>query len=75
MRLLKLPLAIGLLLTSTFAASALSIHPTPAGTSENTITLIANGCGGGWYRGPNGACHRFGRGPFPGGYNGPYRRD
>jgi hypothetical protein len=33
----------------------------------------ANGCGPAQYRGPGGACHRFGYGPYPGGYNGPYR--
>jgi len=31
-----------------------------------------NGCGYGWHRGPNGACHPLGRGLFPGGYHGPY---
>jgi hypothetical protein len=30
-----------------------------------------NGCG--WYRGPGGACHPLGRGPYSGGYYGPYR--
>jgi hypothetical protein len=33
----------------------------------------ANGCGPDGYRGPGGACHRFGSGPYPGGYYGPYR--
>ena len=37
------------------------------------VILVADGCGPGWYRGPGGACHRFGRGPYPGGYWGPYR--
>lgn len=32
-----------------------------------------NGCGPGRYRGPGGACHQFGYGPYPGGYAGPYR--
>lgn len=36
------------------------------------IIPIANGCGWGWYRGPGGACHMFGRGPYPGGYYGAY---
>ena len=31
-----------------------------------------NGCGPGRYRGPYGSCHRFGTGPYPGGYYGPY---
>jgi hypothetical protein len=33
----------------------------------------ADGCQPGWYRGPGGACHRFGNGPYPGGHFGPYR--
>jgi hypothetical protein len=32
------------------------------------IVPVADGCGPGWYRGPGGACHRFGYGPYPGGY-------
>lgn len=36
------------------------------------LTQIADDCGPGHYRGPGGACHPFGRGPFPGGYFGPY---
>ena len=43
-----------------------SVSPAPE------VIPIADGCGGGWYRGPMGACHPFGRGPFPGGYYGPY---
>ncbi|WP_415008577.1 GCG_CRPN prefix-to-repeats domain-containing protein [Aestuariivirga sp.] len=35
------------------------------------VQLAANGCGAGRYRGPNGACHPFGTGPYPKGYNGP----
>jgi hypothetical protein len=31
----------------------------------------ADGCGPGKYRGPGGACHRFGYGPYPAGYYGP----
>lgn len=38
---------------------------TPTGAP---IILAADGCGGGWYRGPGGACHRFGLGPYPYGY-------
>jgi hypothetical protein len=33
----------------------------------------ADGCGPNQYRGPGGACHRFGYGPYPGGYYGAYR--
>lgn len=67
MSLLKLPLAVSLLLVSTFAASAVTVRPAPSMTNGNTIVLVADGCGQGRYRGPGGACHRFGRGPYPGG--------
>ena len=33
----------------------------------------ADGCGPNGYRGPGGACHRYGFGPYPGGYFGSYR--
>jgi hypothetical protein len=33
----------------------------------------ADGCGPNKYRGPGGACHLFGNGPYPGGYYGAYR--
>ena len=31
--------------------------------SDDPVVLVADGCGPGWYRGPGGACHRFGYGP------------
>jgi hypothetical protein len=34
------------------------------------VVPAADGCGGGRYRGPGGACHWYGRGPYPGGYYG-----
>lgn len=37
------------------------------------VVQAADGCGPGKYRGPGGACHWFGRGPYPGGYYGTYR--
>jgi hypothetical protein len=37
------------------------------------IVPAAEGCGPRGYRGPGGACHRFGHGPYPGGYWGPIR--
>jgi hypothetical protein len=40
--------------------------------SKASLIFVADGCGGDGYRGPNGACHRFGTGPFRGGYSGPY---
>ena len=52
------------------AAGAFTVPPLDVGAS---LSLVAQGCGPGWYRGPGGACHRFGHGPYPGGYWGPYR--
>ena len=40
--------------------------------APSSIVPVANGCGPGRYRGPGGACHPYGRGPFPNGYYGPY---
>ena len=51
------------------AALAFQASPVPA---ANQLTLVDNGCGPGWYRGPGGACHPFGRGPYPGGYFGAF---
>jgi len=45
----------------------------PLGDDASMVVKVANGCGPGWHRGPGGACHRFGRGPYPGGYWGPYQ--
>jgi hypothetical protein len=46
----------------------------PLDEASPMVLQIADGCGGGRYRGPGGACHWYGRGPYPGGYYGPYRR-
>jgi hypothetical protein len=69
-----LTLFLGLGFAAT-ACSQLQAMPIPSlpGTSPLVIRA-ADGCGGGRYRGPGGACHWFGRGPYPGGYYGPYRR-
>ncbi len=53
------------LLIAPTTGSAFPLVPPPG---QSLFTLIANGCGPGWYRGPGGACHRFGHGPYPGGY-------
>jgi hypothetical protein len=37
---------------------------------SSMLTQVAQGCGGGRYRGPYGSCHRFGTGPYPGGFYG-----
>jgi hypothetical protein len=80
MRLFTL-LSIGVL---GFAVTALSSRPSDAASiaiapaqsiaTASNVLKIADGCGRGRYRGPGGACHWYGRGPYPGGYWGPRRR-
>ena len=66
-------------LVLTTAGLAMTAAPTQAmpflssADRSPMIMQVANGCGPGRYRGPGGACHPFGRGPYPGGYWGPYR--
>jgi hypothetical protein len=57
-------LLAGLLCTASAAKAAVPLLP--AQLSDSPIVLAADGCGPGWYRGPGGACHRFGYGPGPG---------
>lgn len=69
-----LGLAAGLICAAapaSHAASAQELSLTPATVQGGNIILAADGCGFGWYRGPGGACHPYGSGPFPGGYYGP----
>ncbi len=42
----------------------------PAAAKTAMIVQVADGCGPGRYRGPGGACHPYGRGPYPNGYYG-----
>jgi hypothetical protein len=42
----------------------------PLAEASPMVIQIANGCGPNRYRGPGGACHLYGRGPYPGGYYG-----
>lgn len=63
---------LGAVLTFAFlAATAAPVEAfpvtAPPGLSPDLVK-VANGCGQGRYRGPGGACHRFGHGPYPGGY-------
>jgi hypothetical protein len=58
------------LMTAGGADAAVTIGPVVEANPD--IATIADGCGGGRYRGPGGACHWYGRGPYPGGYHGPY---
>jgi hypothetical protein len=65
--------AIGASLAISLAGPALAEMPLASLDGQPAITLVADGCGYGWYRGPGGYCHRFGYGPYPGGYWGVYR--
>lgn len=53
-------------------SQALPIQPSVEASSA--VIQIANGCGARAYRGPNGACHSYGTGPYPGGYRGRYNK-
>ena len=57
-------LVTGLLCAASAAHAAMP--QAPIQQSNGAIMLVADGCGPGWYRGPGGACHRFGYGPGPG---------
>ncbi|TDR93045.1 GCG_CRPN prefix-to-repeats domain-containing protein [Enterovirga rhinocerotis] len=74
-RLVSLLAAVGLASLSS-AALAMPIPPSPIGASASDISplvvRVANGCGPDGYRGPYGACHSYGTGPYPGGYFGPF---
>jgi hypothetical protein len=55
------------------ANSTAQLVTTPSSAASSTgldgnVMLVADGCGFDRYRGPGGACHRFGTGPYPSGY-------
>jgi len=51
------------------AANA-GITPAPLGSTDGAIIKVAEGCGAGWWRGPNGRCHPMARGRWcPRGYH------
>ena len=52
------------------SSQAMPIQPVIEGSPA--VIQVASGCGPHGYRGPNGACHSFGTGPYPNGYFGPY---
>ena len=73
--LLALALVAGLSCATAPAAHAavpMNLAPAPVATLNSGIILAADGCGPGWYRGPGGACHAYGSGPYPNGYYGYY---
>lgn len=67
-----MPIAgLALLAGSAFSAAALPLPSAPFSPPAELVP-VANGCGPGRYRGPYGSCHKFGTGPYPQGYFGPY---
>ena len=55
------------------AATPSQALPVLSGAEGSSMIIkVANGCGPRGYRGPNGARHSYGTGPYPGGYHGPY---
>jgi hypothetical protein len=69
---LRLLIASSVVSAVAFSNGARATMISAAMVQPGAVTLVANGCGVERYRGPNGACHRFGTGPFPDGYRGPY---
>ena len=64
----QLLVGAALVLVPLETVGAFTLPPLDVGTS---VSLVAQGCGPGWYRGPGGACHRWGHGPGPAwGYSG-----
>jgi hypothetical protein len=60
---------------SRYAANA-GITPAPVGKTDSLVTKVAEGCGPGFWRGPNGRCHPMynGRACPPGYHLGPERK-
>jgi len=58
---------------TTTVLSALGALALASSLMLSNPAAAADGCGPAKYRGPGGACHRLGYGPYPNGYSGPYR--
>jgi hypothetical protein len=65
----RIALTTFLLMGAASAANAVVAVPAPV-DANSVVIQVRDGCGGGWYRGPGGACHRIGYGPGYG-YYGP----
>jgi hypothetical protein len=63
---LALPLVAAFVAAASAAPMVQQIDLAPS------VEQVADGCGAARYRGPGGACHLYGRGPYPGGYYGRY---
>ena len=51
------------------AANA-GITPAPLGGADGVVIKVAEGCGAGWWRSPDGRCHPYARGRWcPPGYH------
>jgi hypothetical protein len=68
LKTLTLFLSAAIAATTTSELRAMPIQP--LSDMSPMVVQIANGCGPNRYRGPGGACHLYGRGPYPGGYYG-----
>ena len=61
---------LGALLALGMTASAQAEMITPPVEKGHAITLVAEGCGAGWWRGPGGHCHPMANGRLcPPGYH------
>ncbi len=69
-----LTLVLGAAIAATACSQVQAMPIEPLSEASPMVVQVADGCGGGRYRGPGGACHWYGRGPYPGGYYGPYHR-
>src|SRR5262245_17759777 len=69
----KLTLVAAVLSLAAVSSPSHAMPMQPSMGVDSLIVTVADGCGGGRYRGPYGSCHRFGTGPYPAGYFGPYR--
>jgi hypothetical protein len=70
----NITLVLGAAIAAATSSQLQAMPIEPVSDASPMVVQVANGCGPGRYRGPGGACHWFGRGPYPGGYYGPYRR-
>jgi hypothetical protein len=70
----ELTLVLGAAIAATTSSHLQAMPIQPLSEASPMVLQAADGCGGGRYRGPGGAGHWCGRGPYPGGYYGPYHR-
>ena len=68
---MKKTLLVGTLLACGLAtAASAGVFPVQRSNSDSLVITVAEGCGPGWWRGPNGACHPLPQGrACPRGYH------